>query len=196
MFRASENTTAQERETTITISNGDAGAEVKVYVHQPFTTTFSVDSTSFEVAMEGGTKTVNVESNISYDVSIPSDCNWITLQNNSRSRTRSSKSSALIFKISKNTSGKERSATVTIGNSSLGVSKAVSFKQKFETIFGTATITVKSSDGKYSDKCNITVEIPKSKGNKTESESADNSDSGGSSDDNATARVHQGMKDY
>ncbi len=335
VFRASENTTAQERETTITISNGDAGAEVKVYVHQPFTTTFSVDSTSFEVAMEGGTKTVNVESNISYDVSIPSDCNWISLQSNSRSRTRTSKSSALIFKISKNTSGKERSATVTIGNSSLGVSKAVSFKQKFETIFdvdttaievdelggtfgvnvvanvsvsvqpqvswltagsktderdgywtqninvssfsnkadqrqgkvkflyaagndsktvtvtqkrtlyikesdvtltaagqdstltltntesrnvtwsssnkkvatvnagkvkavanGTATITVKSSDGKYSDKCNITVEIPKSKGNKTEIESADNSDSGGSSDDNATARVHQGMKDY
>ena len=34
---------------------------------------------------------------------------------------------------------------------------------------GTATITVKSSDGKYSDKCNITVEIPKSKGGKTES---------------------------
>ena len=335
VFRASENTTAQERETTITISNGDAGAEVKVYVHQPFTTTFSVDSTSFEVAMEGGTKTVNVESNISYDVSIPSDCNWITLQNNSRSRTRSSKSSALIFKISKNTSGKERSATVTIGNSSLGVSKAVSFKQKFETIFdvdttaievdelggtfgvnvvanvsvsvqpqvswltagsktderdgywtqkinvssfsnktdqrqgkvkflyaagndsktvtvtqkrtlyikesdvtltaagqdstltltntesrsvtwsssnmgvatvnagkvkavadGTATITVISSDGKYFDRCNITVEIPESKDDKTESESADNSDSDGSSDDNATTRVRRGKKDY
>ena len=335
VFRASENTTAQEREATITISNGDAGAEAKVYVHQPFTTTFSVDSTSFEVAMEGGTKTVNVESNISYDVSIPSDCNWISLQSNSRSRTRSSKTSALIFKISKNTSGKERSATVTIGNSSLGVSKAVSFTQKFEATFGvdttaievdelggtfgvnvvanvsvsvlpqvswltagskidggdgywtqkinvssfsnktdqrqgkvkflyaagndsktvtvtqkrtlyikesdvtltaagqdstltltntesrsvtwsssnmgvatvnagkvkavadgTATITVISSDGKYFDRCNITVEIPESKDDKTESESADNSDSDGSSDDNATARVHQGMKDY
>ena len=147
VFRASENTTEQEREATITISNKDAGAEVKIYVHQPFTTTFNVDPAAIEVGMEGGTETVNVESNISYDVSIPSDCNWISLQSSgSRSRgtatqtrgkanTRGTKSTALLFKVSKNTTGKERSATVTISNSSLGVSKAVTFKQKFETTF-------------------------------------------------------------
>jgi uncharacterized alkaline shock family protein YloU len=146
VFRASENTTEQEREATITISNKDAGAEVKIYVHQPFTTTFNVDPVSIEVGMEGGTETVNVESNISYGVSIPSDCNWISLQSSSsRSRaatqtrgkanTRGTKSAALLFKVSKNTTGKERSATVTIGNSSLGVSKAVTFKQKFESTF-------------------------------------------------------------
>ena len=142
VFRASENTTEQEREATITISNKDAGAEAKIYVHQPFTTTFNVDSTSFEVATEGGTKTVNVESNISYNVSIPSDCDWITLQSNSRARTRSSKTTALLFKISKNTTGKERSATVTIGNSSLNVSKAISFKQKFESTFSVDTTAI------------------------------------------------------
>jgi uncharacterized protein YjdB len=142
VFRASANTTEQEREATITISNKDAGAEAKIYVHQPFTTIFNVDSTSFEVATEGGTKTVNVESNISYDVSIPSDCNWISLQSNSRARTRSSKTTALLFKISKNTSGKKRSATVTIGNNSLGVSKAITFTQKFESTFSVDTTAV------------------------------------------------------
>ena len=142
VFRASENTTEKERETTITLRNKDAGAEAKVYVHQPFTTTFNVDSTSFEVSTGGGTKTVNVESNISYNVSIPSDCDWITLQSNSRARTRSSKTAALLFKISKNTTGKERSATVTIGNSSLNVSKAISFKQKFESTFNVDTTAV------------------------------------------------------
>ena len=143
VFRASENTTEQEREATITISNKDAGAEAKIYVHQPFTTTFNVDSTSFEVGTNGGTKTVNVESNISYKVTIPSDCDWITLQSNScRSKTRGTKSTALLFKISKNTTGKERSATVTIGNSSLGVSKAISFKQKFESTFSVDTTDI------------------------------------------------------
>ena len=157
VFRASENTTEQEREATITISNKDAGAETKIYVHQPFTTTFSVDSTSFEVGTNGGTKTVNLESNISYDVSIPSDCDWITLQSNSRTRgastssnksgqgrsnTRGTKTIALVFKVSKNTTGKERSATVTLGNSKLGVSKAISFKQKFESTFSVDTTAV------------------------------------------------------
>ena len=142
VFRATENTSEQERAATITISNKDAGAETKIYVHQPFTTIFNVDSTSFEVAMEGGTKTVNVESNISYVVNIPSDCNWISLQSNSRSRTRGTKSTALLFKVAKNTTGKERSATVTIGNSSLGVSKAISFKQKFATTFDVDTTAI------------------------------------------------------
>ena len=158
VFRAAENTTAKEREATITIRNKDAGAEAKIYVHQPFITTFNVDSTSIEVPTKGGTKTVNVESNISYDVSIPSDCNWITLQSNSRTRgaatggsggkitrianTRGTKTTALVFKVAENTSGNDRSATVTIGNSSLGVSKAVTFKQKFESTFDVDTTVI------------------------------------------------------
>jgi uncharacterized alkaline shock family protein YloU len=142
VFRASANTTEQEREATITIRNKDAGAEAKIYVHQPFTTIFNVDSTSFEVGTNGATKTVNVESNISYEVKIPSDCDWISQQSNSRSKTRGTKTTALLFKISKNTTGKERSATVTIGNSSLGVSKAISFKQKFESTFSVDTTEI------------------------------------------------------
>ena len=139
VFRASENTTEKERAATIVISNKDAGAEAMIYVHQPFTVIFNVDSTSFEVPMGGGTKTVNVESNISYNVLIPSDCDWISQQSSGRAGTRSSKTTALLFKVSKNTTGKERSATVIISNSSLNVSKAITFKQKFNSTFDVDT---------------------------------------------------------
>ena len=139
VFRASENTTEKERAATIVISNKDAGAEAKIYVHQPFKVIFNVDSTSFEVPMGGGTKTVNVESNISYNVLIPSDCDWISQQSSGRAGTRSSKTTALLFKVSKNTTGKERSATVIISNSSLNVSKAITFKQKFNSTFDVDT---------------------------------------------------------
>ena len=89
--------------------------------------------------MGGGTKTVNVESNISYNVLIPSDCDWISQQSSGRAGTRSSKTTALLFKVSKNTTGKERSATVIISNSSLNVSKAITFKQKFNSTFDVDT---------------------------------------------------------
>ena len=150
VFRATENTSEQEREATITFSHKDAGAEARIYVHQPFTTTFHVDSTSFEVGTGGGTKTVNVESNISYTVSIPSDCKWISLAGtrgvNTRAKTRGTKTEAILFKVSENTTGKERSATVTIGNSRVGVSKAISFKQKFEATFEVDTTTVEADE--------------------------------------------------
>ena len=139
VFRASENTTEKERAAIIVISNKDAGVEAKIYVHQPFKVIFNVDSTSFEVPMGGGTKTVNVESNISYNVLIPSDCDWISQQSSGRAGTRSSKTTALLFKVSKNTTGKERSATVIISNSSLNVSKAITFKQKFNSTFDVDT---------------------------------------------------------
>ena len=161
VFRATENTSEQERGATITFSHKDAGAEARIYVHQPFTTTFNVDSTSFEVGTGGGTKTVNVESNISYTVSIPSDCKWISLAGrqgvretgrqgtrgvNTRAKTRGTKTEAILFKVSENTTGKERSATVTIGNSRVGVSKAISFKQKFEATFEVDTTTVEADE--------------------------------------------------
>ena len=171
VFRATENTSEQEREATITFSNQDAGAEARIYVHQPFTTTFNVDSTSFEVGTGGGTKTVNVESNISYTVSIPSDCKWISLKSEElrvkseelkseelrvkseelkseelRAKTRGTKTEAILFKVSENTTGKERSATVTIGNSRVGVSKAITFKQKFEATFEVDTTTVEADE--------------------------------------------------
>ena len=79
---------------------------------------------------------------------------------------------------------------------------------------GTAVITVRSSDGKYYDTCNITVEIPEPveeeptdddetspddepssvDGSSSDGESAGSSDSGKSSDDNASARTRKKVR--
>ena len=133
VFRVSENATYKDRDAVITISNKEANVSVGIYIHQPFTTIFNVDKAEAEVAMEGGMVTATVESNVSYDVKIPSDCDWISLV--SGSRTRGSKTSVVMFRVAANTSGRDRSATVTIGNSTAGVSKGLTITQPFTSNF-------------------------------------------------------------
>ena len=134
VFRATENTTYKDREAVITISNKEAGAEIKIYIHQPFTPTFKVDKTDAEVPMEGGTVTASVESNVSYDVKIPADCNWVTLASNG-SRTRAVKTSVVMFRVAANTTGRNRSTTITIGNATIGVSAGLTITQPFTANF-------------------------------------------------------------
>ncbi len=134
VFRATENTTYKDREAVITISNKEAGAEIKIYIHQPFTPTFKVDKTDAEVPMEGGTVTASVESNVSYDVKIPADCDWVTLAS-SGSRTRAVKTSVVMFRVAANTTGRNRSTTITIGNATIGVSAGLTITQPFTANF-------------------------------------------------------------
>ena len=135
VLRVSENTTYKERDAVVTISIKEAGVSVGIYIHQPFETVFNVDKAEAEVPMDGGTVTATVESNVDYNVSIPSDCKWITLSSGSRSRTRGTKTSVLVFRVAPNTSGRPRAATVTIGNTSAGVRKGLTITQPFESSF-------------------------------------------------------------
>lgn len=133
VFRVKENLSYKDREAVVTIANKDAGVSIAIYIHQPFATEFKVDKNEFEVPMEGGTVTVNVESNVDYDVSIPSGCSWITRVNTARSRA--TKSSVVMLRVSENTSGSDRRAVVTISNSSAGVSTSITITQPFTTVF-------------------------------------------------------------
>jgi hypothetical protein len=133
VFRVKENLSYKDREAVVTIANKEAGVSIAIYIHQPFATEFKVDKNEFEVPMEGGTVTVNVESNVDYDVSIPSGCSWITRVNTARSRA--TKSSVVMLRVSENTSGSDRRAVVTIGNSSAGVSTSITITQPFTTVF-------------------------------------------------------------
>ena len=128
-----ENASYQDREAVVTIANKSAGVSVGIYIRQPFATVFKVDKDAFEVPMKGGTVTANVESNVSYDVKIPSDCNWISQV--SSSRTRGTRSSVVVLRVDENRSGSDRSAVVTIGNSSAGVSSGITITQPFTTSF-------------------------------------------------------------
>ena len=59
-----------------------------------------------------------MESNISYDVSIPSGCDWITLPTSTRKKgiTRATNNSTVILRVKENTNLNDRDAVVTIGN--------------------------------------------------------------------------------
>lgn len=115
---AKENTSYKDRTAIITVTSKDTGISDKITVSQPFNTVFNADNKSFEVAMEGGTVTINMESNINYDVTIPSDCDWITRTTSATNSdaTRATSTSAILLSVKENTSYKNRDAIITIGN--------------------------------------------------------------------------------
>ena len=181
VLRVKENTSYQDREAVITISNKEAGVSIAVYIHQPFATQFKVDKNEFEVPMEGGTVTVNVESNVGYDVSIPSNCDWITQSTaaRSRSKTRGTTTTAVVLSVKENTSYQDREAVVTIANKSAGVSVGIYIRQPFATVFkvdkdafevpmkgGTVTANVESNvsyDVKIPSDCNWISQVSSSR---------------------------------
>ena len=181
VLRVKENTSYQDREAVVTISNKEAGVSIAVYIHQPFATQFKVDKNEFEVPMEGGTVTVNVESNIGFDVSIPSNCDWITQSTaaRSRSKTRGTTTTAVVLSVKENTSYQDREAVVTIANKEAGVSVGISIRQPFATVFkvdnnafevpmkgGTVTANVESNvsyDVKIPSDCNWITQVGSSR---------------------------------
>jgi hypothetical protein len=181
VLRVKENTSYQDREAVVTISNKEAGVSVAVYIHQPFATQFKVDKNEFEVPIEGGTVTVNVESNVGYDVSIPSTCDWITQSTaaRSRSKTRGTTTTAVVLSVKENTSYQDREAVVTIANKEAGVSVGISIRQPFATVFkvdnnafevpmkgGTVTANVESNvsyDVKIPSDCNWITQVGSSR---------------------------------
>ena len=181
VLRVKENTSYQDREAVITISNKEAGVSIAVYIHQPFATQFKVDKNEFEVPMEGGTVTVNVESNIGFDVSIPSNCDWITQSTaaRSRSKTRGTTTTAVVLRVKENISYQDREAVVTIANKEAGVSVGISIRQPFATVFkvdnnafevpmkgGTVTANVESNvsyDVKIPSDCNWITQVGSSR---------------------------------
>ena len=134
-FNVKENKGYKDRTAVITLSNEEAGVSVAVNVSQPFTPVFNPDQKSFDVPMEGGTVTVNMESNVSYNVIIPSDCDWITLPDASRSKTRATKTTPIILKVKENPGYKDREAIVTICNKEAGVEAKITIRQPFNTTF-------------------------------------------------------------
>ena len=134
-LKVAENKSYKNREAVVVISNKEAGAETKITITQPFTTVFKVDKTAFDIPMEGGTVTVNLESNISYNVSIPSDCNWITMPTSTRRRTRAATTTPIVFRATENTTYKDREAVITISNKEAGAEIKIYIHQPFTPTF-------------------------------------------------------------
>ncbi len=138
VFRVKENTSYNARDAIVTISNKEANRSIKIYIHQSFNTTFKVDKTDFEVSQDGGSVTINLESNITFDVNVPSDCDWITKA--SSSRTRAANTYAIVLHVKENTTYKNRETSITITNKEAekkGACKPIkiAIRQPFNTVF-------------------------------------------------------------
>ena len=133
-FTVKENTTYHARDAVIILSNEQGGISDTISIHQPFTAVFKADKKSFEAPMDGGTITINMESNVSYDVKIPDGCDWIS-RAASRSGTRGTTTSVVELKVAANKSYKAREAVVIIGNQAAGVSESITITQPFNTTF-------------------------------------------------------------
>lgn len=102
------NDTYDERNATITLQCGTATKTITVAQKQKDALT--VTSSKIEIPAEGGTATIEVKANITFDYELGADCkDWVTY-----SGTRALATSRLEFKIAKNDDTAVREGTITI----------------------------------------------------------------------------------
>ena len=130
-LKVAENDSYHDRNAVVTVRNQDAGVEILIKIHQGFELTFSIDKQEVTMDEDGGTFTVNLESNIDYNVSIPEDCDWITQPASGRAAT----TKALVFQVGENKSYKKRSAVITISNKEAGADAKITVTQTFSAVF-------------------------------------------------------------
>lgn len=132
-----ENETFDPRTATVTISDVVDGVSKRTFtVSQAQCDAIQTGEGTYEVGTNGGTVSISVKSNVSYKVQISytdkDNKDWITVLT---SKTRGLVESTLKLEVAKNTSQKERSATVRIYDEKSGVEDQVLITQKFVAKF-------------------------------------------------------------
>ena len=127
------NNTYDPRTATITLADKIDGTLRAFTINQSRNTGLFIGETLFEISMYGGSATVELESNVEYEVVIPSDCDWVTLDN--ETKTRGLEKSSFTLNVSENKSYKERKAFITVINKDENLSGTVTITQPFETVF-------------------------------------------------------------
>ena len=131
-----ENETFDPRTATVTISDVVDGVSKRTFtVSQAQCDAIKTDEGSYEVGTDGGSVSIKVQSNVSYKVQITygeGSKDWITVPT---SKTRGLVESTLTLEVAKNTSQKERSATVRIYDEKSGVEDQVLITQQFVAKF-------------------------------------------------------------
>ena len=135
-----DNATYDPRVATVTLADRlDSSAKRSFTVTQKRNTGLFIDKTDFEVPIEGGSVTVSLKSNVDYAVSIPADCNWLTLA--PEQKTRGLDSTAFTLVAAGNSSYHDRTAYVTVTNKAEGLSGTVTVYQPFTTVFSADSTT-------------------------------------------------------
>ena len=152
------NDTYESRDATVTIQDTKDKTSRTFKVSQKQNNCIKTGENSYSVSTAGGQVVIDVESNVDYTVSIEKDCYWITLPNSSNG-TRGLEKSTVVLEVSPNTYEKERSATVTLENTSTGDKAEILITQEFKAFFEISpkelTIGQESCDIKVYIKTNI-----------------------------------------
>ena len=114
-----ENNTYGERKATITLTDPEDGTLLSFKVTQEQNNAILTDSATYHVAEKGGTILVKVESNVKYQVEIPSDIEWLK-KAEAKANTRALESSSFTLEADKNNSGDVRQAVVKVTDKNTG----------------------------------------------------------------------------
>lgn len=150
------NDTFEERHATVTLTDPEDATTLSFNVVQKQKDAILIDNKSYTIPEDGGEVKIDVQSNIAYNVEIPSDANWLK-----RVSTRSLTNSSVVLKASKNESGDERSAMVTFINSDTGVKSQVIIYQGFTPYLeiDEDTISISPSGGNFKIRVETNTEI-------------------------------------
>ena len=122
-FRVTENTSYDDRSASVTIKSGTA---TKTFtITQKYAGAVLVDTDTYVVSPKGGMMEVKVNSNVEFEVQIPSDVSWIT-QTDSRALTEK----VIYLKVEENPSTDDRHAEITLMNEEFKISERIIINQE------------------------------------------------------------------
>ena len=122
------NKTYDDRSTTIILTDPQDGTSTSFIVTQKMNVAIIIGNYDTNVIPEeGGILTLDVQSNVDYQVSIPADIDWIKVQN---SPTRGLKNSNVNLSIVPNNSGNVRTAEVKLVDNNSKSSQSISIYQE------------------------------------------------------------------
>lgn len=128
-FIVDKNTTYDSREATVTFTDKTTGASGVVTVRQSQKDAIILGSDKYSLTYEGGTVAVKLKSNVKYDVAVADDADWISYVPATKALTES----VVSLSVAKNQEVIERTGTVTIKNTSSGISNTVTITQSGNT---------------------------------------------------------------
>ena len=129
-FIVDKNTTYDSREATVTFTDKTTGASGVVTVKQSQKDAIILGSNKYSLPYEGGTVAVKLKSNVKYDVEVADNAaGWISYVPTTKALTES----VVSLSVAKNEDIIERTGTVTIRNTTSGISNTVTITQTGNT---------------------------------------------------------------
>ena len=129
-FIVDKNTTYDSREATVTFTDKTTGASGVVTVRQSQKDAIILGSNKYSLPYEGGTVAVKLKSNVKYDVEVADNAaGWISYVPTTKALTES----VVSLSVAKNEDIIERTGTVTIRNTTSGISNTVTITQAGNT---------------------------------------------------------------